>query len=82
MNERWEREDRDEGGKRRAKTRHQENRFSCLKPGLDWTRLFMSLTAGAGTRCMSLLSSSPSLQGAGEENPKAKKEIWESREMS
>ena len=29
--------------------------------GLDNTRLFMSLTAGAGTRCMSLLSSSPSL---------------------
>ena len=27
-------------------------------PGLDNTRLFMSLTAGAGTRCMSLLSSS------------------------
>jgi hypothetical protein len=23
------------------------NRFSCLAPGLDWTRLFMSLTAGA-----------------------------------
>ena len=37
------------------------NRFYCLKPGLDWTRLFMSLTAGAGTRCMSLLSSSPNL---------------------
>ena len=35
--------------------------ISCLTPGLDWTRLFMSLTAGAGTRCMSLLSSSPSL---------------------
>ena len=30
-------------------------------PGLDNTRLFMSFTAGAGTRCMSLLSSSPSL---------------------
>ena len=29
--------------------------------GLDNTRLFMSLTAGAGTRCMSLLSSPPSL---------------------
>ena len=28
-----------------------------LTPGLDNTRLFMSLTAGAGTRCMSLLSS-------------------------
>ena len=26
--------------------------MSCLQPGLDWTRLFMSLTAGAGTRCM------------------------------
>ena len=35
------------------------NRFSCLQPGLDWTRLFMSLTAGAGTRCMSLLPTSP-----------------------
>ena len=30
-------------------------------PGLDNTRLFMRLTAGAGTRCMSLLSSSPNL---------------------
>ena len=30
-----------------------DGRFSCLKPGLDWTRLFISLTAGAGTRCMS-----------------------------
>ena len=28
-------------------------------PGLDNTRLSMRLTAGAGTRCMSLLSSSP-----------------------
>ena len=37
------------------------NRFSCLTPGLDWTRLFMSLTAGAGTRCMSLLPDSPTL---------------------
>ena len=34
---------------------------SKLMSGLDNTRLFMSLTAGAGTRCMSLLSSSPSL---------------------
>ena len=34
---------------------------TLLTPGLDNTRLFMSLTAGAGTRCMSLLSSSPSL---------------------
>jgi hypothetical protein len=41
---------------------HQlRNRFSCLAPGLDWTRLFMSLTAGAGTRCMSLLRESPTL---------------------
>ena len=32
-----------------------------LMPGLDWTRLFMSLTAGAGTRCMSLLRDSPTL---------------------
>ena len=32
-----------------------------LTPGLDNTRLFISLTAGAGTRCMSLLSSPPSL---------------------
>jgi hypothetical protein len=31
-------------------------------PGLDNTRLFMSFTAGAGTRCMSLLSSSPILK--------------------
>ena len=38
------------------------NRFSCLTPGLDWTRLFMSLTAGAGTRCMSLLPDSPTLR--------------------
>jgi hypothetical protein len=35
--------------------------FCCLTPGLDWTRLFMSLTAGAGTRCMSLLPTSPIL---------------------
>ena len=35
--------------------------ISCLTPGLDWTRLFMSLTAGAGTRCMSLLPQSPTL---------------------
>ena len=46
--------------------RHQRDSWkrkaiSHLQPGLDWTRLFMSLTAGAGTRCMSLLSSSPSL---------------------
>ena len=30
-------------------------------PGLDNTRLYMSLTAGAGTRCMSLLFTPPSL---------------------
>jgi len=35
-----------------------------LMPGLDNTRLFMSLTAGAGTRCMSLLSSPPSLHSS------------------
>ena len=32
--------------------------YRLLTPGLDNTCLFMSLTAGAGTRCMSLLSSS------------------------
>ena len=32
-----------------------------LRPGLDSTRLFFGLTAGAGTRCMTDLSSSPSL---------------------
>ena len=35
--------------------------IKLLRPGLDKTRLFISLTAGAGTRCMSLLSSSPIL---------------------
>ena len=35
--------------------------YDLLTPGLDNTRLFLSLTAGAGTRCMSLLSSSPNL---------------------
>ena len=35
--------------------------IKLLRPGLDKTRLFISLTAGAGTRCMSLLSSSPTL---------------------
>jgi len=43
-------------------------RFSCLKPGLDWTRLFISLTAGAGTRCMSLLRDSPTLSQADTKN--------------
>ena len=43
------------------------NTFNTVKPrhffipGLDNTRLFMSFTAGAGTRCMTLLSSSPIL---------------------
>ena len=32
---------------------------------MDNTRLFISLTAGAGTRCMSLLSSSPILLTVG-----------------
>jgi hypothetical protein len=32
-------------------------------PGLENTRLFISLTAGAGTVCMSLSSSSPTLTG-------------------
>ena len=27
---------------------------SILKPGLDWTRLFMSLTAGAGRRAVNI----------------------------
>ena len=39
----------------------RERAQGLLRPGLDNTRLFMSLTAGAGTRCMSLLSSSPIL---------------------
>ena len=43
----------------RLKTISSSSLFSCLQPGLDWTRLFMSLTAGAGTRCMSLLPTSP-----------------------
>ena len=37
---------------------------TLFTPGLDKTRLFISLTAGAagaGTRCMRLLSSSPRL---------------------
>ena len=40
---------------------HRLRSQGLLTPGLDNTRLYMSLTAGAGTRCMSLLSSSPSL---------------------
>jgi hypothetical protein len=35
--------------------------FLLLTPGLDNTRLFISFTAGAGTRCMSLLSPPPYL---------------------
>ena len=44
--------------------RVDENWYEILKlltPGLDNTRLLLSLTAGAGTRCMSFPSSSPSL---------------------
>ena len=46
---------------------HHQQEFELIFPGilldygLDNTRLFISLTAGAGTRCMSLLSSPPSL---------------------
>ena len=36
-------------------TDQAEANIKLLTPGLDNTRLFMSLTAGAGTRCMSLL---------------------------
>ena len=39
----------------------EEEIVCMLTPGLDNTRLFISLTAAAGTRCMSLLSSPPSL---------------------
>ena len=46
--------------------------IKLLRPGLDKTRLFISLTAGAGTRCMSIRSSPPSLflvfSGGEEEN--------------
>ena len=35
--------------------------IKLFRPGLDNTRLFISLTAGAGTRCIRLLSSSPIL---------------------
>ena len=43
-----------------GKEERKDNAGDCwtstlLTPGLDNTRLFMSLTAGAGTRCMSLL---------------------------
>ncbi len=43
-------------------TRRQKENRNTVTPGLDNTRLFIGLTAGAGTRCMSLLSSSPSLK--------------------
>ena len=43
-------------------TRRQKENRNTVTPGLDNTRLFIGLTAGAGTRCMSLLSSSPSLR--------------------
>ena len=45
-------------------SRQMDERYEAgfyLTPGLDWTRLFLSLTAGAGTRCMSLLPTSPHL---------------------
>ena len=41
--------------------RYESTDSSLLTPGLDYTRLFISLTAAAGTICMSLLPSSPSL---------------------
>jgi len=41
--------------------RDESTDSSLLTPGLDYTRLFISLTAAAGTICMSLLPSSPSL---------------------
>jgi hypothetical protein len=44
-------------------SRFYEEAQGLLTTGLDNTRLFMSLTAGAGTRCMCILSSSPSLYG-------------------
>ena len=43
-------------------TSGHETTDTLSTPGLDNTRLFISFTAGAGTRCMSLLSSSPSLE--------------------
>ena len=39
---------------RRGGERPGVTNIKQLTPGLDNTRLFMSLTAGAGTRCMSL----------------------------
>ena len=52
------------GRERAAETnarRYESTDSSLLTPGLDYTRLFISLTAAAGTICMSLLPSSPSL---------------------
>ena len=43
------------------RTKAEFHLFSQSQEPLDNTRLFISLTAGAGTRCMSLLSSPPSL---------------------
>ena len=45
----------------RQAVKEKEKDIKLFRPGLDNTRLFISLTAGAGTRCMSLLSSSPIL---------------------
>ena len=54
----------------------QSTDSSLLTPGLDYTRLFISLTAAAGTICMSLLPSSPSLssQAPGERAWRREKE--------
>ena len=48
------------------------------RPGLDNTRLLKSLTAGAGTGFMSLLSSSPSLKA----NSEMKRRPWTSNSSS
>ena len=45
-----------------------------LRPGLDNTRLFISLTADAGTGCMSLPSSSPSLMASQSQYNKEREE--------
>ena len=44
-----------------SKTRQARQGDRLLAPGLDNTRLFKRMTAGAGTKCMSLSSSSPNL---------------------
>jgi len=58
------------------KTKKQNEKDTLLlAPGLDNTRLFISLSAGAGTRCMSLSFSSPNLSfWFGE--MKIKKDSW------